>query len=352
MRINIVLEEDFNNILDSNIDWEQLRNKSILVTGATGLIGSLLVRCLIYCSNKRNLDINLIAQVRNKEKAKAIFKDYEELGNISYIVTDVRKHVQVDSRIDYIFHCASITTGKTMVEQPVETLLTSIEGTKNLLEIAKDKAVSSFVYISSMEMYGTFEDEKNCNVTEVDLGYIDPLKVRSNYPESKRLCENMCIAYMSEYNIPIKIARLAQTFGAGILPGENRVFAQFARSVMDRENIVLHTEGNSEGNYCYTSDCIIALAKLLLDGKVGEAYNVVNPANHTTIREMAKLVCENFSEGNSEVVFDIPEGNVFGYASDAKLKLNADKLMGIGWKPQVDLIGSYDRMIKFMREES
>ena len=131
-----------------------------------------------------------------------------------------------------------------MVEKPVETLMTSIEGTKNVLEFARKQKCKSVVYISSMEVYGAFEESKE--VSEKELGYIDNLKIRSNYPESKRLCENMCVAYHAEYNVPVKIARLAQTFGAGILPGENRVFAQFARSAINDKDIILHTKGLSE----------------------------------------------------------------------------------------------------------
>ena len=198
-----------------------------------------------------------------------------------------------------------------------------------------------------MEVYGAF-DNLDHEVTEDDLGYIDPLKVRSNYPEAKRLCENMCIAYLQEYGIPVKIARLAQTFGAGILQNENRVFAQFARSVINNENIILHTKGLSEGNYCYTRDCMTGLLTILLKGKDGEAYNVSNPNSHTTIVDMAKMVAHKIAKGNIEVLFDIPETNTFGYAADTKMKLNSNKLQQLGWKPEIGLEEAYKRMIEDM----
>ena len=251
--------------------------------------------------------------------------------------------------IDYIFHCASITTSKTMIEKPVETICTSVEGTKNILELAKNKKSKSVIYVSSMEMYGAFNN-LNHDVTEKDLGYVDNLKIRSNYPESKRLCENMCIAYMSEYNIPVKIARLAQTFGAGILPGENRVFAQFAKSAIKGEDIVLHTKGMSEGNYCYTRDCITGLLTILLKGKNGEAYNVSNPESHITIADMAYMVADKIAEGRIKVVFDIPSENKFGYAADTKMKLNSSKLQALGWKPEIGLEEAYKRMILDMEK--
>ena len=336
-----VLQEDLDYISRYHLPYEQLKGSTVLVTGATGLIGSLLVRSLLAIG-----DIEVLAFVRNEEKARSIFSDNQ---NLRLVIGDITSRIEIEGTVDYIFHCASVTTSKVMIEKPVETLLTSIDGTKNILELAKEKNLKSVVYISSMEMYGSFDDLDH-EVKENDLGYIDPLKVRSNYPECKRLCENMCIAYLSEYDVPVKIARLAQTFGAGILPGENRVFAQFARSAINGENIVLHTKGLSEGNYCYTRDCMTGLLSILLKGKNGEAYNVSNPVSHITIADMAKMVAEKIANGKIEVVFDIPENNNFGYAADTKMKLNSDKLQALGWKPEVGLEESYRRMIEGMRE--
>lgn len=351
MALNKVLVEDFENVSKLDINWTDLDGSTILVTGATGLIGSLFIRSIMYCANQRKINIKILAQVRSTEKADAIFAEYKDLANLEYVVGDVRTTPAIEEKVDYIIHAASITASRMMIEQPVETLLTSVEGTKNMLELARVKKVKSFIYISSMEVYGTFTGAQAQNVTEDDLGYINNLAVRSNYPESKRLCENMCIAYQSQYNVPVKIARLSQTFGAGILPGENRVFAQFARSAAAHGDIVLHTEGKSEGNYCYSSDSVKGLLTILLKGENGQAYNVVNPNTHTTIADMAKMVCDNFSDGQSKLVFDIPTENKYGYAADTKMKLNADKLIALGWKPQVDLKEAYNRLIRFMRSE-
>lgn len=337
---NSALQEDLEFVARYNLPYEQLKGKTILVTGATGLIGVSLVRALLAIG-----DIGVIALVRNIDKAKRIFGESVD-SSLKLYVADVINEIYIEDSVDYIFHCASITASKTMVEKPVETLLTSIEGTKNILNLAREKKCISVVYISSMEMYGAFNVSKE--IRETDLGFVDNLKVRSNYPESKRLCENMCIAYFTEFGVPVKIARLAQTFGAGILPGENRVFAQFARSALSNRNIVLHTKGQSEGNYCYTRDCITGLLTILLKGKDAEAYNVSNPETHTTIAEMASLVADKVAEGRIKVVFDIPEDNSFGYAADTKMKLNSDKLQKLGWRPKVGLEEAYRRMMNDM----
>ena len=335
---NHFLMEDLENIKKSKALFSELEGKTVYVTGATGLIGSLLVRALLSLE----YNIKIIALVRNIDKAKEIFKN--EYAKVRWIKGDILSSLIYDEKVDYIFHCASVTTSKTMIERPVETIMTAIQGTKNVLELAKIKNVKSMVYVSSMEMYGSFNNHFS-EIYENDSGYLNPLEVRSNYPESKRMCENLCIAYLSEYKVPVKIARLAQVFGAGVLKGENRVFAQFARSVIKEEDIVLHTKGKSEGNYCYSRDAIKALLLLLLKGNEGEAYNIVNPNSHITIAEMAQMVCDNIAKGKIKVRYDIPSSNQYGYATDTKMKLSADKMMRLGWKPEVGLQESYERLI-------
>ena len=339
-----VLSEDLINVASYQLPYREMRGKTVLVTGATGLIGVSLVRSLLAIGK-----IKVFALVRNEIKARNIFSNISS-DNLKIVVGDVTQRIDILEQVDYIFHCASITTSKTMIEKPVETILTSVDGTKNILNLAKEKDCKSVVYISSMEMNGSF-DGLDHEICETDLGYVDPLKVRSNYPESKRLCENMCVAYFSEYNVPVKIARLAQTFGAGILPGENRVFAQFARSAIKGKDIVLHSKGQSEGNYCYLSDCTTGLLTILLKGKNGEAYNVSNPDTHMRIVDMANMVAEKIADNKIKVVFDIPDDNRYGYAADTKMKINSDKLQALGWQPKVGLEEAYRRMIKDMIEQ-
>ena len=344
---NKVLHEDLINIINSNVPLKKLFNSNILITGATGLIGSLLIKMFVYCNQFKNGNIKIIAVCRNVEKARNVLDDIIEREDVELIIGDINNPIEVRNNVDYIIHGANITNSRLMIEKPVETILTAINGTKNILNLAKEKNTKSVVYLSSMEVYGSF-GKKSVIVNENKLGYIDPIKIRSNYPESKRMCENLCVAYNSEYDVPVKIARLAQTFGAGILPGENRVFAQFARSAIKNENIVLHTKGKSEGNYCYTSDVICALIILLISGKNGEAYNISNEKNHISIGNMAKMVAKKFGNGQIKVVFDIPKSNVYGYATDTKIKLSTKKIQNLGWNPKIDLEEMYRRLISSM----
>lgn len=346
-----VLDKDFQTLFDFTLEYEKFKDANFLITGATGLVGSLLIKSLLTLDDKFNLNLKIFAVVRNLQKAENIFGELCRTKSLTFIKADLGSdNVVVKDDIDYIIHAAAITTSKILVEKPVEAMDIAINGTKKVLELAKKKQVKKMVYVSSMEIYGQINSVGK--TSEPELGYVDLSKVRSGYPESKRMCELMCNAYASEYNVNVVSARLAQTFGAGILPGENRVFAQFARSAMNNNDIVLHTEGKSEGNYVYTIDAVLALFVLLLRGIKGEAYNVSNPENHVTIREMAEVVATNFSE-NSKVVIDVPsDSKKYGYAPDTHLWLDNSKLVKLGWTPQNNLVESYKKMIVWMKEEN
>lgn len=341
-----VLLEDLQSVAESNIPFEEFKDCSFLITGATGLIGSLLIRALLYCNQKRNLGLKVYAVVRSVEKAKRLFG--EEAPALEYVVADLEAdEIALAADCDYVIHAAAVTASKLMVSDPVGTIKTSIDGTEKLLRFAVDKKARAVVYISSMEIYG--QPKAEGKTAEKELGYIDIGAVRSCYPESKRMCECLCSAYAAQFGLNVKSARLAQTFGAGILPTENRVFAQFARSALEGKNIVLHTTGESEGNYVYTADAVRAILLLLIRGEAGEAYNIANEASHTTIRNMAKLVAEQFGKGQVQVIIDIPEdGAALGYAPPVKMHLDSSKMRALGWEPKVGLTESYRRMMQYM----
>lgn len=343
-----VLEEDFDKITKRDISWDALRNSSFVITGATGLIGSLIVKYLLYANRTMNFGAKIYAVVRNVEKADKIFAE-EKTDALTYVVADLTKEkVNCEGDCDYIVHAAAVTASKVMVSDPVGTICTSIDGTEKMLQLAVEQKAKAFIYISSMEIYG--QPTVGGKTAEKDLGYVDIENVRSCYPEGKRMCECLCTAYAAQYGVNVISARLAQTFGAGILPTENRVFAQFARSVMRGENIVLHTTGESEGNYVYTADAIAAIMTLLVKGKAGEAYNIANEDSHITIRNMAELVAREIAGEKIQVVIDIPEDSVsLGYAPPVKMWLDASKMRELGWKPEIGLVEAYKRMICWMK---
>ncbi len=335
-----VFEEDLDRIASTIADLG-FNKKTFFITGATGLVGSILVKALCWANEKYGLENHVIAHLRNPVKGDQVFAGYT---GIACCVGDIRDPIQWDGEVDYIIHAASETKSKNMVEHPVETLWTTLSGSKNVLDFAKAKHAAKVVYLSSMEAFGSVDFDSRA--TEDMLGTIDLTKPRSCYPESKRMVENMCACYHAEYGVPVSIVRLAQTFGAGVPADDTRVFAQFARSAMRGKDIVLHTQGTSWGNYVYTADAATAIFTVLKKGKDGECYTVANESTSMQIRDMAALVADEIANGKIHVVIDIPEGANFGYAADTKLRLDASKMRGLGWTAKVGLEEMYRRMMK------
>ncbi|MDG2960982.1 NAD(P)-dependent oxidoreductase [Bisgaard Taxon 10/6] len=337
-----VLLEDLMFLNEKVFNSGYFNNKTILVTGATGLVGSLIVKSILYANQELNSNISVVASVRNIEKANLIFSDFKHSEHLFFAKADLLQLLDFEQKVDFIIHTVSITASKEMVDNPTGVLLTAFESTKQLLEYMKLNPECRMVYISSMEYYGQLFDDHN--VTEEKLGYIDMSKPRSSYPESKRICEMLCNSYASQYNLNVCSARLAQTFGAGVPFSDNRVFAQFAKSAMNKTNIILHTTGKSEGNYCYTADAVYGIFILLEKGVRGQSYNVAN--SHSSILDMANMVAEKIANNQIKVEVCIPENAAsLGYAPEVRMKLNSDKLKALGWSPLISLENMFKRMI-------
>lgn len=339
------LEEDLEK-LAAYIGQKGFAGSTVLITGATGLIGSLCVRAFLAFNDGAGHPVRVIALARNPQKARDIFGSLTE--QVEFVYQDIAVPVPDEIACDYIIHTANSTSSKYFMTNPVEVIESIYAGTREILRYGAKHRVRGMVYLSSMEVFGRVSCENR--IVEEELGYLDIQNVRSCYPEGKRLAELLCKSYAEEYGLPVRVARLAQTFGAGVPATENRVFAQFARSALRGEDIVLHTKGQSVGNYCYTTDAIRALLLLLKDGGNGEVYTVVNEETTRSIAEMARMVAERFSCGRSKLVFDIPEGNAFGYAPDTKMRLSSRKLRALGWKPEISLEEMYRRMLPDMEE--
>lgn len=321
------------------MDKNVFEGKSILVTGATGLIGKCLTKKLLENGAE------VFALVRNLEKATAIF---EENSKLHFIVCDIADLPLKNMKIEYIIHGASQTGSKAFIYEPVETITTAIQGTLRILEFAKLNPIRGFVYLSSMEVYGT--PYSDCKIHESHETNINTMKVRSCYPEGKRMCESICASYASEYGIPTKVVRLTQTFGPGVQYNDGRVFAEFARCVIENKNIELKTKGETKRNYLYTEDAVSAILTVLIKGKVSEAYNVANEKTYCSIYEMAELVAQKCANDKIKVVInEETEVEKLGYAPTLHMNLDCTKIKELGWIPKVDLEEMFDNMIKELR---
>lgn len=322
-----IIEEDVQNILPS-IELEVLRGKTCFVTGGTGLIGQTLVPTLKAAGSRPLL------LVRSESKARELYGD-----SCDYIQGTIEQLPPVDRQVDYVIHLASPTASRFFVDYPVETITIAIEGTRNLLELARNKKVSGFVYLSSMEVYG--HPLKGHPVKEKDIAGFDTRIPRNSYPVSKSLCEALCTAYAVEYEAPAMTLRLTQTFGPGVDYGDGRIFAEFMRCVIEQKNIVLHTEGLTERCYLYTADAVAAILTALVKGKAGEVYNAANPATYCSIRQMAELAA---GLGNISVETQI-DGIQRGYADTLYMDLDVSQLEALGWMPRTGLKDMFERMI-------
>ena len=309
------------------IPWNRLKNKTILITGATGLIGYTLVNALLYANKKWALNLKVLALVRDKDRATERFKAHIDDASLSLIHGCVEELPGIGQTVDYIVHGASQTASKAFVLQPVETIMTALKGTENLLELAKKKAISGMVYLSSMEVYGY--PEKGHKVTENEIGALTPLNVRNSYPISKIQCENLCYAYAKEYGVPVMSVRLTQTFGPGVNYNDGRVFAEFARCVAEKRDIVLKTKGETEHSYLYTADAVTVILTVLLKGDAGQAYNAANESTYCSIAEMAEKVA---AQGGIKVRYEIEDETKNGYPKPFYIDLDTSLLQQLGWK--------------------
>lgn len=319
-----------------------LRGATVLVTGATGLIGSCVVRALAEADAEHALGLTLLAQGRNASKGGAL----AEATGARFIAGDVRQPDLLEgatSRLDIVFHCAANTRSADMVARPDEVLAIATEGTRSMLEQARALGCRSFVYLSSMEAYGQAEGE----VAEEDVGPLDADSPRSSYPLGKRLAEELCSSYATD-DFRVTAARLGLTFGAGVPddPADVRVSLQFARAARDGRDIELHTQGLSVTNAVETTDAVRALILLAERGRSGQIYNVANPAATMTIREMAEVVGREVAAGEVDVVVNVPDDlGARGYAPPSGYRLNVDRIRALGWAPRYDMAEMFRRML-------
>lgn len=313
-----------------------------LITGAAGYIGSMLVKHIKGKEKKADI----ICLVHDRAKAEKVLPSDVRIVEVD--LTDKGKVLSLNLNCEYIIHCASVTASAEMITRPAEVIESIVNTTQTILMYARQHRIKSMVYISSMEVYGSIDCSKGRRITEdeVSRGVVELLAARSCYPLGKRMAENICYSYFKEYGVPVKIARLAQTFGEGVRQSDKRVFAQFANAVKEGNDIVLHTQGNSMGNYCGIHDAVSGILTIMEKGINGEAYNVVNETNTMTIRQMAELVADKIAGGKIKVVYDIPEDNQYGYAADTALRLSGEKLMSLGWEPEESLETMYYQLLK------
>lgn len=330
-------KRDIDIILNNPIDWGKLKDKTILVTGATGRLGIYLVYALIEANRRYNLNLKVLAVARNKYKIDAIYK--EDAPELSFITQDVTDPIKYQGTVDYIIHTAGLASPMDFTNIPVETLWGHVSGTRNVLELAKQCKTTKILYISTVEVYGNWKSEDY--IKEDDMGPLVHTNSRSCYQESKRLCETMLACYKAQYGIDYCGVRLSHTFGPGISLDDGRAFAEFLKNALNSEDIVLQSDGSAQRTYTYTADAVGGMFLALLNG-TDDYYNIAATDNLISIRDLANLIAELDENKKTKVRFAENVNQTLLYLPYKLGVLDSSKIEALGWKSQVDLKHAFE----------
>lgn len=338
--MNNIIENDIEIITSKNLPWCELKNTTVLVSGANGFIPSYIVETLLALNS-----VKVIAVVRNKQKAENKFQEKLNHPNLKLIVQDISEPLEIKDKIDYIIHAASQASPKYYGIDPVGTLKANTLGTYNLLELARKNNVKKFLFFSTGEVYGKIGEDTPM-IKESYAGDIDCTNVRSCYGESKRMGENMCVCYSFQYNFPVNMIRLSHTYGPGVQLDDGRVFGDFVKNIVNNENIVLNSDGSAKRSFLYISDMILAMFYVLFKGEDRQAYNIAS-SKETSILELARMLVGLYPEKNLKVEF---AKDVFakGYIKSPSSRANFDttKLQNLGWREETSIKNGFKRMIE------
>lgn len=305
-------------------ELEKIKNKSFLITGATGMIGTCLIDALMYYNNQ-GADIQIYAVGRIWEKAKSRLGEYEQDAHFHFIEQDVRQPFPQDLKVDVIIPLASNTHPLAYSQYPIETIDINVKGA----EYALDKAIdcgATVLYPSSVEVYGNARD--NDVFTEDYTGRLNLQNARACYPESKRLSEALCYSYIAERGAKIKIARLSRVFGPTMLISDSKASSQFILKALAGEDIILKSKGEQFFSYTYVADVVRSILFILLHGEYGKAYNVSNSECNVKLMDFAEA-CARWA--GKDVVFDLPSDvEQKGYSVAMHAVLDNTLLQSIG----------------------
>lgn len=324
---------DFNIINSNGINWFLYRDKTILVTGATGRIGRYIIESLLDADLKYNLNLRIIGMARNSHKVDSVFEGILGFPNVSFIFQDVNIPIDRKGTVDYIFHTAG-PAAPTDYIKPVETLWAHVNGTHNVLEFAKNHETNKVFYVSTVETYGEWQSDEL--IKETDMGPLKNVNSRACYPEAKRLCETMLSCYKEEYGIDFCGVHLCHTLGPGIVLDDGRGFAEFLKCAINGEDIVLRSDGSAMRTYTYTPDAINAMFLIMERGESGTLYNVASNENLISIRDLANLIADLSPNKKIKVIYS-QEASKLKYLPFKLAIMDTSLVRALGWKPQVDL---------------
>lgn len=338
--------DDLRTALDSSAVIDKLNGSSVMITGASGLIGSFLTDMLLLANKERGSDITVYALDLNMERLTERFEG-EKTDKLILLEHNVNDEPNFGFNVDYIIHAASNAFPAAFNSDPVGTVMSNILGTKNLLDYGRDHGTKRLLYISSGEVYGQGDLTLEC-FEESYAGYVDPTSPRSCYPNSKRCAETLCVSYTKQYGVDTVIVRPSHTYGANATKADNRANVQFINKALAGEDIVLNSAGNQMRSYTYIADTASAVLTVLAKGETGEAYNIANPDSRTTIAGFARAVAD---QAGVKLVFADPDEVQKAEMSPVmKQVLDTVKLEKLGWSGNYSLNQGISTLINILKE--
>lgn len=340
--------EDIEYTATRKLNWDKLKNSTVMISGAGGLIGSLIIDVIMYKNENEGLNCTVIALGRSKERAKEKFSSYFDKSAFKFIEQDINLPLDKEKapRADYVIHLASNTHPLQYSTDPIGTITTNIIGTTNLLEFASYCSSKRVLFASSNEIYGENRGDADL-FDESYCGYINSNTLRAGYPESKRCGEAMCQAYIKQKGLDVVIARLTRSYGPTMLMSDSKAISQFIKKGINGEDIVLKSEGNQYYSYTYVSDAVCGLLTVLLNGECGEAYNIADQKSDIRLKDLAKIISEY---SGTKVVFELPdETERAGYSTATIARLDGSKIKKIGWVAKYDIKTGLERTLSILK---
>ena len=338
-----VISKDLNEIIASQLPWEDLYGSTVLVTGANGMLPSYMAYTLLALNDIQQADIKVIGLVRNKAKAESILKEILPRKDFRLLVQDVCALQDIEGPVDYIIHGASAARPILHKTDPTATIKANLQGTFALLDLAVKKKCKGFLLMSSAEIYGQVRADIGL-IGEQDYGVFDILNPRACYSEGKRAAETICAAYKAQFGINCKVARLGHIYGPGLALDDGRVQTDFAADVLAGRDIVLNSNGSAMRTYTYVSDAIAGMYTILLNGEQ-TAYNVANENGMISIRQLAQQFIAVRPEKNLKLVFS-NSADAANYSPAKVQGLCSEALRGLGWSAKVSIAEGVGRMIE------
>lgn len=341
---------DFEEIYLRTIEWKRVENKTFFITGATGMLASYFVYFLCFLNEYKNFRIKIIAQGRNREKAYLKFKEVWDKKYFIFRDDNLLFPIKEFPKCDYFVHAAGLASPQYYGTVPIEVAEPNVIGTYHLLNYAAESGCETFLYFSSGDVYGKMEGVEN--ITECDMGSVNPLDIHSCYSEGKRMGETWCKLFAVEKNVHTVIARIGHTYGPTMNVNEDpRVFASFMKALLQKKNIVMYSDGKAKRPFCYLADAVAAFFLLLLEGKKGEAYNMCNTAEFYSMNELAQIILNLKPEMDLRVVHGESAG---GYIENKDNKANKPvewKLKKLGWDPRISVKEGFGRVLAVLEED-